>query len=267
MRKYLGLLKYEFKTILKDKFGFIMLIYPLFMFVIIGFVLPAVVKNTPAVSMALMFVIVLVMALSFESYMAGVLLGFNLIENKDDNTILGIAVTPVSVNNYIIFKTVYIYAFSVAINVLFIGGLKLFVSEAYVIEYGGATISLLGNIGWGHVVVFSFVNSFFAGAVAMLLATFAANKIEGFAYLKAGGIALLLPLLSLLKFFSDGKQYLLGVLPNFWPIKAMLKIMMVSRHPSDLGFYAYMLIGLVYMIGLVLFSFALLRRKLRSAGK
>ncbi|HPZ27969.1 MAG TPA: hypothetical protein PLB58_07540 [Bacilli bacterium] len=59
----------------------------------------------------------------------------------------------------------------------------------------------------------------------------------------------------------------MGAFPNFWPIKAMLKIMMVSRHPSNLGFYAYMLIGLVYMIGLVLFSFALLTRKLRTAGK
>jgi len=267
MKKYFGLFKYEIKTILKDKFGFILIIYPLLMFAIIGFVLPAAGNNSTAEMTALLFVIVMVMSLSFGSYMAGVLLGFSLIENKDENTIHGIAVTPVTVSGYILFKLVYIYMFSVIGNLFLIGGLKIFAAEAYVIEYGGETLNLLSNISWGHVFIFSFVNSFFAASVALLLATFASNKIEGFAYLKAGGIFLLLPLLSLLSFFSDGKQYILGVIPNFWPTKAMLNIMMINRHPSNLNFYLYMLIGFLYMIVLAAFSFKLLKRKLGAVGK
>lgn len=127
--------------------------------------------------------------------------------------------------------------------------------------------NLLENIGWCHAVAFSLVNSFFAGVVALLLATFAANKIEDFAYLKAGGIVILIPLLSLLGFFADWKQYLLGIFTNFWPIKAMLNVMMLDDHPANLNFYLYMLVCLAYMMGLAAFSFALMRRKLEAVGK
>ncbi|MCK9536800.1 MAG: hypothetical protein M0R05_04365 [Bacilli bacterium] len=267
MKKYSALLKYEIKTILKDSFGLALTVYPLLMLIIIGFVLPAALKKASAATVATTLLLMICLALSIIGYMGGVLLGFSLIENKDENTISAIAVTPVSVNGYLIFKIIYTYLYSIIANLVLIGGLRLFAYHNFIIEYNGNPISLLENISWLYIVVFSLVNSVFVPAVALLLAALAGNKIEGFAFLKAGGIILIIPLLSLLNFFQNGKQYLLGIIPNFWPLKAMINIMFDSQHPSDLNYYFYMLIGFIYMAFLAVGCFKLFVYKLKTTGK
>lgn len=264
MKKYLVMLKYEFKNMLRDSTSVFMIAYPFLMLFVLGFLVPKIIENTEANAVRITLLITLTMALAVGAYISGALLGFALIENKDEHTLSSIAVTPMQLSGYLIFKVVYFLVLSFLSNLILLGGLKLFASKAYVIEVGTATISLLDNLTWLHIIVFSAVNSLFLPALALLFASFAKNKIEGFALVKGGGLIIVLPVLSLLTVFQDAKQYLLGILPNFWSVKAMLNQATGSANPSNLPFYLYLLIGTVYYCGIFAVTYHIYIRKVKD---
>lgn len=265
MKKYLTLLKYELKTIAKDSTGLFMLIYPILMLFLIGYVIPLSLdrvsdNNANIIVLQLMLGI----ALSLGSYMAGALIAFSIIDNKDDQTILNLSVTPLSLKGYIIFKLIYGFIFSIIGNLIILGGLKLFAGDKFVITVGDNVIRLLDNISWLKVAVFILIMGLTVPAVALLFASFAKNKIEGFTFLKAGAILIIIPVLTIFEFFQGAKQYLLGIFPNFWPIKAMLNISMQSTDSTNLNYFLYMLIGGVF---LSLFSLLMFKIFLKKANK
>jgi fluoroquinolone transport system permease protein len=122
------------------------------------------------------------------------------------------------------------------------------------------------NLDYLQIIVFSFVSSLMVPATGMLIASVAKNKIEGFAFMKSGGIIFMIPALVLLDAFSDWKQYLLGLTPNFWPVKALLNAALNYQSPDDLPFWAYMVIGTIYMLALAIFSIIAFSRKQRKGG-
>jgi fluoroquinolone transport system permease protein len=264
MKKYLNLLKYEFKTIFKDSMNLFMIIYPFMMLGILAFLIPETIKSAGETASRVVLLISLALALVMGSYISGVLLGFSLIENKDENTILSIAVTPVSIKGYTFFKIIYAFLLSILSNIILLGGLKLFANEQYVIILGEYSIHLLDNLSWGKTLIFAIVNSFFVPTVALLLGTYSKNKIEGFAFVKGGAIFIMLPVLSLLNIFKNAKQYLLGILPNFWPIKAMMNEATMSSEQSNLNYYLYMLIGGLYFLIIFIFTFRLYLKRMKN---
>lgn len=262
MNKFFNLLKYEVKTITKDITNLFLLFYPFLMLFMMGFVIPRVLDKT-ADNNGKIIVLQLVvgLALSLGAYVSGAILAFSIIENKDDNTILNISVTPLSLKGYLIFKISYSFLFSLFSNMIIIGGLKLFASDKFIITINEQTIGLLNNLTWLKIIVFSIVMSMFVPVCALLIASFSKNKIEGFTIMKSGGVLVLLPLLTLLDFFQGAKQYLLGVLPNFWPIKAMLNISMQNNDSANLNYYIYMLIGIVFLMAISILTFRLFIKK------
>jgi len=265
MKKYLSLLKYEFKTIVKDSTNLFMLFYPFVLVLLLGVVIPlAMDKIEDQNSTTITLLIVLSAALSVGAFMIGALLGFSLIENKDEKTILNISVTPIKVSGYALFKIIYTYLFAIIGNIVIIGGLKLIASNDYVVNINNTEIFLLDNLPWIKVVIFSFVGSLLVPMVALVLASFAKNKIEGLVFVKSGVILMLIPTLSLLGLFSGAKQYILGIAPNFWTVKAMLNVATMSVDKSDLNFYLYMLIGAIYSIVISVFSLKLFLKRLNT---
>jgi len=253
MKKYVSLLRYEFKTIVKDPMNLFMLVYPPMMLAICAYLLPFILEQTNATNTeaeALTLLIGFAVVLAIGSYLMGALLGFSLLDHKDENTLLNIAVSPITVSGYSMFKLVYSFLFAIIANVIMLGGLKLLASDTYTITYGSMVIGLLDPLSYGEIVVFAIVNSLFVTAIAFSIAAFAKNKIEGFAIVKGGGMILFIPILTLLEFFQDGKQYLLGIVPIFWPFKAILNESLRLDHASNIGFWGYMVIGAVLSIAL-----------------
>jgi fluoroquinolone transport system permease protein len=252
MKKYLNLLKYEMKTLIKDSMNRFMIFYPLLMLFIIGYLLPKIVqKTTSGIETAgaiYTLLIGFVMALAIGGYVMGAMLGFSLLENKDEKTILSIAVTPITVEGYATFKITYTYVFAIISNLIILGGAKLFASNQYVIDMGAGPVSLFDNISYLHILIFAIVNSLLVPAIALIFAAFAKNKVEGFAFMKGGGMIIMTPLLAIIPALTDVKQYILGIIPNFWAIKAMLNLALNSSEPSNLNFYIYLVIGAVYSI-------------------
>ncbi len=255
MKKYWSLLKYEFKTLLKDSMNLFMLFYPLLMLFICGFLLPEILSRTGADDTNAKTITLLIgfsLILSLGGYIMGAMLGFSLLENKDENTLESIATTPITIKGYTNFKTVYAYVLSIIGNFVMLGGLKLIASDRYEVLYRGITIRLLDDLSWLNVAVFSVVSSLMVPTIALIIASIAKNKIEGFAFMKSGGFFIMIPLLALLNAFQDWKQYLLGIIPNFWTIKPLLNDVMPGSNPVDLPFWAYMAIGAIYMIVLAI---------------
>jgi len=253
MKKYLSLLKYEFKTIIKSSMSVFMLIYPLFMLFITGFILPQVLlKTTDATSngATISLLIGFVLTISMGGFIMGAMLGFSLLENKDENTLINIAVSPVTVSGYTKFKVLYSTVLAFISNLILVGGLKLIASDKYVINYMGETIRLLDRIDIFQMLVFSVVSSLIVPMIALVIGAIAKNKVEGLALMKSSGFIVMIPMLSLLSIFQDWKQYLIGIVPNFWSIKALLNLALGTSNPTDLSFGMYMLIGTVYTIGI-----------------
>ncbi len=264
MKKYIGLLGYELKTIFKGSLNLFMVFYPFLMLFLIGYLMPAIVHKTTAAdsnAAAITLLVGFAVIAAMGGFISGALLGFSLLENKDENTLQNIAVTPITISGYAVFKTIYCFALSFLGDLILLGGLKLFASEAFTINYGGISIGLLDNLQWLHIVVFSAASGLIVPTFAMLIASMAKNKIEGFAFMKSSGLVIMLPLLTLLPAFQDWKQYLLGVVPNFWTIKPILNLALSSQEASNLNFYLYMLIGSGYMIVLALLCYRLFLKK------
>ena len=157
MKKYYNLLRYELKTIVKDPMGIFMLIYPFMMLGIIGFLLPAILERTNTGGAGAMYALLagFAFALSAGGFIMGALLGFSLLENKDEKTMLSIAVTPITVSGYALFKIAYAYVMAIVCNLIMAAGLKLFASDAYVV----GIIRLWDNISYFQIFIFSVVNS------------------------------------------------------------------------------------------------------------
>lgn len=109
---------------------------------ILGFLVPEIVGRSPQEAGKIVMMVALILAFVAGSYISGVLLGFSLIENRDENTILSLAVTPASLSGYTVFKIVYGFAISVLSNLILLGGLKLIAGNQYVIGSGEGALRL-----------------------------------------------------------------------------------------------------------------------------
>ena len=131
---------------------------------------------------------------------AGTIYGFMLLDEKDDNTIKAMLVTPVSLNQYVLYRV----GGPMLLAFFIITGMVLFINQALVPLWPllciAAGASLMGPIA------------------ALFYATFAENKVQGFAVSKFTGIA---GWVIILGWFVEGPlQWLFGLFPPFLISKA-----------------------------------------------
>ena len=262
MKKYFALLSYELKNLSKDKMNVFMIFYPFIMLFLTGFLVPKALQgsNDPNTSMYVLIVLFL-FSLLLGCFVGGILLGFSLLDNKDEKTFNNISVTPASIKGYVIFKSIYSTVLSFISNLIIVLGLKLLARDAYTIA--ALNINLLDNISTFQIIVFSAVNSLITPALALVIAAMAKNKVEGFMFVKGGGTILMLPILMMLETFKDGKQYILGILPNFWSIKPLYNLALNINSSYNMPFWLYMLIGGIFSILLSIVFYKMFTKKLQ----
>lgn len=132
----------------------------------------------------------------------GIVLGFQLLEEKEQGVFRAISVTPLN-NDYYLF---YRFAITVVIGSI----MTYFVHE------------ILGLISLPLVFLLPviLVATCQIPLQSLMIASFARNTLEGFAVMKGTGFTLLVPLL-VAYFFSDYSiSWLAGIFPFFWLIKA-----------------------------------------------
>jgi fluoroquinolone transport system permease protein len=226
-----------------------MFVYPVIMVLMSVFLFPMLfrMEGVEGEGLQITMIIFVFALIGFGFMIASVLLGFSLLDNKDEDTMQTIAVTPISKRGYVHFKLVYTYVIAVLSTIIILAGTKLFASGDYVLTYGSDTVYLFDSLTYLHIFVFAISSSLLVPALGLLIVGLSKNKVEGFAYMKASGILIFIPMLVLFPAFQSAGQYLLSIFPNFWGVQGVLNLMFPSLFLSgaSLGFYAYMLIGAV----------------------
>lgn len=220
----------DLRSVRRDSLLVYMLIIPPLMVVLARLILPAargyLSRNfgfdlVPYYPMLLSFFFVLQIPLLF-----GVLVGLMILDEKDDDTLTALRVTPISMSGYALYK----------------GGAAVALSFLFVL----VALPLTGLLPASLLPVVApsaLLSGLMAPIFALVIATFAANKVEGLALMKVLSIFMLGPLAAY--FVGSPWQLLFGLLPTYWPAKAFW----VAGEGGN--FWPYVLAGLVYALLLI----------------
>ncbi len=129
----------------------------------------------------------------------GVVLGFLLLDQKDDRTLSALQVTPLGLGGYLVYRLGVPVAISVIMTLV--------------------AVPLTGLAGFRPAVLLpaALAAAPLAPVYALLLAAFARDKVQGFALMKAAGFLNWPPLLAW--FAPLPWQWAFGCVPTYWPAK------------------------------------------------
>ncbi|MDP8207662.1 MAG: hypothetical protein P9L92_13430 [Candidatus Electryonea clarkiae] len=153
------------------------------------------------------------------SMLFGMIIGFIILDERDEEIISYIAVTPLMKSGYFTYKLLV----STIISFLYF----------FVILY----LTGLTTLGFIYAVPLAFMVALEAPMLSLFFAAFAENKVEGMALGKAAGIMYLGPFVAY--FFKSDWQYLAGIMPPFWVTKAFL-----SAQSEDPAYWLFVFIGI-----------------------
>ena len=222
---FLTMSKFELKNLVRDRMTAVMILYPL----LLGGLGKYLIDNQMVEGQALGIIVMMISLLAGFAY--GAMAGFSLLDDRDDQVLISIQISPVPLAFYIWFKILFVYILAVLAGfflIWFTGAIKL--SEVEIL-----LVSLLSALQ--------------VPIVAFLVNAFAKNKIEGFITMKATGFLLMLPIGSF--FFLDAKEWLFSLAPAHWAGKAIQYSLMrplidAGLIEMNLNFYQYVGIGFLY---------------------
>lgn len=149
----------------------------------------------------------------------GMIVGFLLLDERDEQTLLALMVTPMSNTSYLTYR----------IGVPLVIG--FFIT---LITYPLAGLVPIAPL---DLVIVSLLGAFTAPLIALFLAALAENKVAGLALLKMLNGITILPVVAY--FIPANCQWLAGIIPTYWPLKVFWSAV------SGESYWLYMLIGLV----------------------
>ncbi|MCL4868781.1 MAG: hypothetical protein KJ063_07430 [Anaerolineae bacterium] len=181
--------------------------------------------------------IVSYMVLLVAPVLLGTVFGFLLIEEKDENTLVALQVTPLPMRGFLLYRMGIAMALSFVIVMI--------------------SLPLTGLVSLsGPLLLVVLSTAPIAPLIAILYATFAENKVQGFGFLKAIGTLNIIPIAAY--FVGLPWQYLIGVVyPFYWPVKAYWEM----DNPIYLLY-----VGISFLVHFGLISW-LLRRFERENGR
>lgn len=230
----------ELKKWLRDPMTRFMFFYP-FLFGFIGrYALPAI-ADTNGFSIEANADFIVTALTLMAPMIFGAIIGFSILDDRDDNIIDSIKVTPLTLTFFMSFRLAIVYLFSFAASIFIMW------------------FSDIGNLTWGNILLIAFLASFSGPLTGLLINIFAGNKIEGFAMMKLIGMILIIPVISL--FFNDYKELFFAVIPAFWPAKIIATVIRGDGQ-MFLSYWLYFWPGLAYVVILNLLGYRRFYRKI-----
>lgn len=166
----------------------------------------------------------------------GLIFGLLILDEKDDRVLTAIKVTPVSLDSYLLYRFCATIVFSIV--------------------YVFITIFATGLVNL-NILIKSLPAALLSGLLAvfmmLIMVTFADNKLEGLAIMKASGILMIGPLAAF--FIKSDWQILLGILPSYWPAKAFW----LAAEGGSI--WLHIIIGLIYNLVLCYFLYQRFQKK------
>lgn len=184
----------ELKNMLRDRLYFFFAVYPVILGVA-GYYIVDWLRGEPNVEpwpdIVAMFLILL------TGFIFGALIAFTLLDDKDDNVLMSLKITPVSVKAYVIVKLVIAFLFGFVASIAIIYG-----------------TGFLEGVSFGVVLIIAVLGAIQGPTIALIVNSFSDNKVEGFVIMKLSGLLLMFPAVAY--FITGFVQYLLGIAPGFW---------------------------------------------------
>ncbi len=164
--------------------------------------------------------------------MIGMVVGFLLLDERDDGVLDALLVTPISTRAYVGYRVATPLA------------------AGFVMTMLTYPLCRLTPLPWTDVAAAALLGSFGAPFMALFLASFADNKVTGFALMKLMNAAQILPVLAY--FVSMPTQLLAGIVPSYWP----MKLVWLAAEGRPYGLYLAVGLGVnVVAVGLLMRRF------------
>ena len=157
--------------------------------------------------------------------MVGLVIGFLLLDQRDDQTLTALQVTPITLNGYLAYRIGLPILLSLVETVLVIPASNLL------------------RVDFATVLLVALACAPLAPLYALAMASLAQNKVQGMAISKLLGLSLLPPAIAF--FVTADWQLVLGLAPTYWPVKLFLVLQ--SGQP---GAWMYFLAGIRLRAGL-----------------
>jgi fluoroquinolone transport system permease protein len=191
----------DIKNVVRDPFLKWMIPAPFLMALAYRLLIPALTTfAAPWIALEEYYPLLLSTLILFIPLLYGVVVGFMLLDERDENTLTALKVTPMSLERYLVYRFTAPIAVSVITTLL-----------AY-------PLVGLVPIDLATLVAFTILASLTAPFIALIFAAFAQNKVEGFAIQKMLGGLFMIPLAAY--FIHSGWQLLFGIFPTYWTLKA-----------------------------------------------
>ena len=127
----------------------------------------------------------------------GAVVGFMLLDQRDDNTLMALQVTPLPIASYLAYRLAVPMAVSAVMALI------------------ALPLSGLAQLGPLELLMVVLAAAPLAPLTALFLGAYAANKVQGFALQKALGVLFIAPFLGAL--LPWPWQLLTGLVPTYWP--------------------------------------------------
>jgi len=227
---------HELKNIIRDKMYAFFLVYPIIISVVSYFLIPNLYDLNPLAS-DITFLGLLLM----NSFIFGVVTSFTLLDDQDDNVLLSLKITPISVKLYVLFKLLMSYIFGIISTLLMLLSVDYF-----------AQTNLID-------LLFILILAPMQGPIlAMLITSISRNKVEGFVIMKLSGLILMVPIAAL--FLTDWKELLISIFPGFWTARLFsMQFMPLNYFLKES--YIYFILGVIVNLLLFLIFFKIYTKK------
>ncbi|WP_246565986.1 ABC transporter permease [Tissierella simiarum] len=237
---YGNFIKSEIKKWSRDSMMGFMVVYPILFGLIGRYFLPWISRrNNFSLEAYADLIIVILTLLVPISY--GALIGFSILEDRDDNVLTAIKISPFGIKQFLAFRLIMV-------------SILCFIACIYVMWF-----SNIGNISIKNIIAISFLASFEAPISGLLINALAKNKIEGFAVMKGAGTIIVFPIIAL--FFMGKKELFFAFAPGFWSAKAISSL--IRGDILYLSYNQYYFIGLLYVLILNILVYKLFIKQTR----
>lgn len=238
MGKLLSLFINDGKFIFRNSILIVLAIAPLLIMAFIRYILPFIAKNyLPELIIHYPYIIALfcLMTAIFPAFA----ISFIMLDEKDEDLFQVLRVMPISFLDFLTYRLTFVFCFGFFFSFLMLKFNGLLEVDISTCIYMAILFALSGPI------------------VTLVTVTFASNKVEGLAILKAINFIFILPLLSI--FIPSNWKFVLSIIPQFWSYRAFVQYF----NGNSLW---YFIIGVLFhvltLIGLIaLFKVNIFRRK------
>lgn len=171
--------------------------------------------------------------------LTGTVVGFLMLDERDSGTLRALQVTPLSMDAYLLYRVGFQLVLCVLGSYIFVALMGIF------------------PVSWLQLLPLALLGALEAPLFAMLFVSIAANKVQGVAAMKGLSFFMVAPFVAW--FVPLPWQWLFGILPTFWPLKAAWLLMDGEPYAWAIG------VGLLVVAAYTLPILRLYRRRVYRA--